>query len=223
MRGLSVGDKRSDPPGIAAGLVEVQAAIARLCTDAAAMESLRADPAGFAARHGHDVARLLGDVDLDRLQHFATSLVRKRATDARRLLPFTSRALGDRLAAEFSAFAAGVLPSGSRKPLADAMTFARHLQRPPVVDRSVGQAARFDWLSHNLAFRLKMSGRSPRRSLAIRRRGLWLRVACFDHEFPAISPAEAARALWPRRRTLVLFVSLFGRSSVWYWTLGRDQ
>jgi hypothetical protein len=203
------------PPSSPA-LGELQSVIARLCTDAESLAAFQADPAAFAAHYSGDTARLLGEIDVARLQHFARSLRCKRAREAGRLMPFTWRALGDRFFDAFHAHADRVVPSGSRRPLADAMAFARD-QAARSSDRAVRQAARFDWLSLNLAFRLKSSGGAPAQCHARPRRGVCLRFSHFDYEFPAISRHAAGQAAWPRRQTLVMFASAGGRSGVWYW------
>lgn len=195
--------------GLPAALGDAQALFARLCTDADALAAFDRDPAAYLTGSS-DAARSLGAIDRARLRQFARSLRWKRAREARQLLPFTSQALGDRFWPAFFDHAKRVTPNGSRKPLADAMAFTHSLQKLPSADRAVRQAARYDWLSHNLTFRLTTARAMPATRTASRRRGLWLRLARFDFAFPEAS-AE------PRRRTVVLFVSAMGRSAVWYW------
>lgn len=199
-------------------LRQTQAVLARLCTDGELLAAFERDPAGFAAQQGSHAAEMLASLDMDRLRHFSRSLQWKRAKDAGRLLPLTVLALEGRFFDEFFAYSGRVVPAGTRKPLADAMAFARHLQNADSLERDARQAARFEWMSLAAGFCLTVRGSSPMSCRARRRKGLRVRLAFFDCEFGAIDPAHAATTPWPRRRNLVLFVGVLGWSGVWYWT-----
>jgi len=207
----------TDAAAPAASLAQAQAIVARLYTDAGTLAAFQADPAGFAARCGPGAAKLLDGVDVGRLSRFARSLAAKRAQEARRLLPFTSRALGARFAEVFCARAGRVATSGPRRPLADAMAFARDLQHAPEVPREVRDAARFDGLQHAVAFRLVARGGDPVRCEARPRRGLWIRFSLFAYAFPSIDGCAPTPAAWPRRTTVVLFARVWRWGGVWYW------
>jgi hypothetical protein len=157
----------------------------------------------------------LDGLDLDRLCRFATSLRFKRAREARDLLPFTSVALSRRFTDTFEEATADTRPMGLRKPLADAMSLAAALRTSD--DVAVREAARFDWESHALRFRLVNDGGSPARCDARRRRGVYVSLRSFRFAFPAIAGRPPDVASWPRRRTVVLFVNVFGRCVVRYW------
>jgi hypothetical protein len=193
-------------------LPRLQILLARLMTDADAVEALR-DGRQPAWADGDDVATALTGVNLDQLLGYAQSLEWKRTRDARHLLPYTSAALGCGFGAAFLPFARRTRSGGNRKPLADAMAFACELatngREPQTRD-----AARYDWESLNLSWRLD---RAKDGTAFIRgRRGFGFRLQLFDHPLAALDPLQPPSS-WPRRATVVLFARGLGKWGIWYW------
>ena len=84
-------------------LAQTQALLARLFTDDDLRREFFEAPVAVATRFGlsmHDTQRLAG-IDSCEIEAFAQSLIGKRALYARRALPLTARALGDRFDALF--------------------------------------------------------------------------------------------------------------------------
>lgn len=84
-------------------LAQTQALLARLFTDDDLRREFFEAPIAVATRFGlsmHDTQRLAG-IDSCEIEAFAQSLIGKRALYARRALPLTARALGDRFDALF--------------------------------------------------------------------------------------------------------------------------
>ena len=110
-------------------LAHLQAALARLYTDAAVREELRCSPEAFAARFGleeSEVAGLVREV-LGEVEDFARALHRKRFHEAMRALPRTREILGVRLAALFDEYAAATPLGAARNPALDALAFVQWL------------------------------------------------------------------------------------------------
>lgn len=103
----------------------MQAAIARLATDAAAREALRADPAAFATRCGLDAeeSRWLAGEMSGELEDFARSLRQKRLHEALRSMPLAEELLGERCAALFREYADATPLGPARNPALDALDF----------------------------------------------------------------------------------------------------
>ncbi len=109
------------------GLIETQALLARLFTDAQARAEFFADPGASARRFGlnSEEAASLARLDRRQLDDFARSLLGKRALDARKALPLTARALGESLDPLLIAALAG--PPGTRRTHGDAAALVRAL------------------------------------------------------------------------------------------------
>jgi hypothetical protein len=109
------------------GLAEQQAALARLYTSAALRERFLSDPVGTAGYLGlaEEDAAELARLDVDRLRHFARSLVNKRLNDVSKCLPLAQRALGAAFAERFREYAADHASPGP--PREDARRFAAAL------------------------------------------------------------------------------------------------
>lgn len=110
-------------------LAEVQAALARLFTDAALRDAFFADdPEAAARRCGLDKAdaRALARLSRPDVERFAATLLRKRVAGVRAALPLTARALGP---AAFATLAAPVLTGPARpgRHRDDARAVAQHL------------------------------------------------------------------------------------------------
>lgn len=142
------------------GLEAVQAALARLYTDDRLRERFFAAPGETAAAMGlapEDAARV-ADIDREQVEAFAESLKLKRFGEVRDLLPRARASIGDEALRErFLAFAAGFLPAGLHKHVADALAFSSAL----------GDAGRFDRAALGLFWRLEGTAATPRRGLAV--------------------------------------------------------
>jgi hypothetical protein len=132
-------------------LAQLQAALARLYTDAGAREELRRAPEEFAARHRlskeetSDIMReMLGEVDA-----FARALQRKRFGEAARAMPIAQEILGVRIAALFEDFAALTPLGAARNPALDALAFEQWLLDK---NRTLLPAAENDALRYELAW-----------------------------------------------------------------------
>jgi hypothetical protein len=79
------------------GLMRTQALLARLFTDAKLRRAFFEDPRGAARGFGlsEEEAETLAALDRREVEQFARSLLGKRALDARKVLPLTTRALGE--------------------------------------------------------------------------------------------------------------------------------
>jgi len=111
------------------GLAETQRALARLYTDARLRERFFADPfkTGEEFGLGRDEAEQLARLSAPQVNFFAGTLHAKRLQEVRDLLPLTVRALGERAAPLFRAYAETNLPGGIKKHRADAAAFADYL------------------------------------------------------------------------------------------------
>jgi len=112
-------------------LAEVQVALARLFTDAAARDQLRKDPgaAATAWNLSSEELQLLERIEPRQVEFFARSLRVKRFNEVIRLLPRTHQALGKEYAELFHCFALTGVPSGLHKHRQDAIDFARYLEQ----------------------------------------------------------------------------------------------
>jgi hypothetical protein len=112
------------------GMIEVQAALARLYTDIGLARRFVDDPGGVASDLslcGDDAAYLVA-ICPDDLLFFVRSLLAKRFTAIRDILPVTEGALSDRFAPLFEQFAATVAIGGEpNKHAWDALRFASFL------------------------------------------------------------------------------------------------
>jgi len=142
---------RSGPLITMSRLAHLQAALARLYTDAAARAELRHAPGEFAARHGLDekevaeIAReVLGEVD-----DFAQALKRKRFSEAARSMPLARELLGGRFDSLFDEFAALTPTRSARNPALDALAFERWLLAG---NRAALPSAESDTLRYELAW-----------------------------------------------------------------------
>jgi hypothetical protein len=118
------------------GLAQVQAALARLYTDAAWRADFLADPEGAGAGLGLDAAevRQLAQLGPGQVQLVAGSLRRKRLNEVVKLLPLSHRALGPRFAALFWQHADAYLPRGTKRHRDDALAFAAFVARAARVE-----------------------------------------------------------------------------------------
>jgi hypothetical protein len=129
-------------------LAQTQALLARLFTD----DDLRRDffeaPIALATRFGlsmHDTQRLAG-IDRREIEAFAQSLIGKRALYARRGLPLTARALGDRFDALFrQAIGGAAREATSRSDVAALIAFLdTRVAKCELEPRWVADLARFE-------------------------------------------------------------------------------
>ncbi|MGJ0425467.1 hypothetical protein [Methylocystis sp.] len=105
-------------------LAQTQALLARLFTDDDLRREFFEAPIAVASRFGlsmHDTQRLAG-IDRREIEAFAQSLLGKRALYARRALPLTARALGDRFDALFRQAIRGAARDATNRSDAAALT-----------------------------------------------------------------------------------------------------
>jgi hypothetical protein len=143
-------------------LIEIQALLARLFTDARLRSDFFSDPIQTARRCGldDDDAQSLARLDRREVEEFARSLLGKRALDARKILPLTARVLGKDFDALF--FEAIDGPPAAMRHRADAAALARILasrrdREPPWI----GDLARYEMVFVEAA--------QPRGALLLRR------------------------------------------------------
>jgi hypothetical protein len=156
------------------GLEAVEAALARLYTDARLRERFVAAPAETAAEMGlspEDAGRV-ASVDRRQVEAFAESLWLKRFGEAAAQLGRSRAALGEEALRErFFEFARGFVPEGVHKHRADALAFASWLAA--ALEGDARDAARFDRAALGLFFRLEGAAarRRPGPAVAIVRAG----------------------------------------------------
>jgi hypothetical protein len=112
-------------------LANLQSALAELFTEPLARSAYERNRSGYTAKHGltEREAAQLAALSAAAIAAYAGTLVRKRRSEAMRLLPRTRAALGAGFAAAFDAWAAGApLPSGPRRHADDALAFCRHVR-----------------------------------------------------------------------------------------------
>ena len=198
--------------------LEVQQLLARLYTDPGMLEEFLADRDGFCARHASGCAELIRQIDPVQLEFFAVSLRSKRASELKKLLPMTVRALGVGFTEEFDRYAATTIASGDRKHLADAMAFCESLiERPRSFDDLTLETASFELLDFKVRFDLKREGRDPVVVEANPGRRPWLRFKKFAYELPALTGVDSLNQRKSERVRLALFARLPGLRGIWYW------
>jgi len=108
----------------------LQCALTELFVGAASRERYAHDPQAFARRfdlNERDRAQL-DALASSAVAAYASTLLRKRQSEAARLLPQTHAALGEEFARAFDDWAQRTrLPDGRRRYIADALGFCRHL------------------------------------------------------------------------------------------------
>jgi len=179
-------------------LAQLQAALARLFTDANLVEAFCREPGTTARRLGLTAkdAEIFAALDAAAVRNFASALTRKRVLDARKTLPLTYRALGP----EFDSLLAAEIaePSQPERRGADAALLADRLAaraaQGTVAPAWIGDLARYEaaFLAFErpergvaiLSFRFPLkiligallSGERPGRIAPRRSFGLWLRL-----------------------------------------------
>jgi hypothetical protein len=131
------------------GLAETQNALARIYTDNALRERFFADPQTVGLELGlrSDEAEQLARISAQKAAHFAASLLNKRIHEVAKLLPLSSRLLGQQFRKLFRDYAATHLPVGAKKHLEDAIGFAAFAERSPLIEHSTPL-----WASELLAY-----------------------------------------------------------------------
>lgn len=129
-------------------LAQTQALLARLFTDDDLRREFFEAPIAVATRFGlsmHDTQRLAG-IDNREIEAFAQSLIGKRALYARRALPLTARALGDRFDALFRQAIRGAGREATSRSDAAALTafLDRRVVEGELEPRWVADLARFE-------------------------------------------------------------------------------
>jgi hypothetical protein len=109
------------------GLAEVQVVLARLFVDEELRARFFSDPSAVGRSLGLDDREATGLAGLSprHVSDFAAALRRKRVDDARKIVPLTASALGDRFAPLLLASIEGALPRGRHRD--DARSLAAHL------------------------------------------------------------------------------------------------
>jgi hypothetical protein len=128
-------------------LLALQSALAELFVDPDARAHFERDAKRFAFDRGLDAveAEQLAALSSAAIAGYAAALVRKRSTEAGRLLPRTQAALGDEFAAAFAAWAPRTtLREGASRYARDGLAFCRHLLAQPSLDKHVRAAVRGD-------------------------------------------------------------------------------
>ena len=171
-------------------LAQTQALLARLFTDDDLRREFFEAPVAVATRFGlsmHDTQRLAG-IDSREIEAFAQSLIGKRALYARRALPLTARALGDRFDALFRQAIRGAARDATNRSDAAALTafLDRRVAKCELEPPWVADLARFE-----LAF--IDAGRSGA--------ALFFRAFDFDIASVASALAEGGGVSVVRRRT----------------------
>ena len=176
------------------GLAQVQAALARLFTDAGLRARFFADPIEVGRGLGLDQSETsdLASLSTGHVADFAATLRRKRVDDLRKLLPLTALALGDSFAGRASDAIQG--PNPPRRSLDDAQSLVDHLARLPSPDPPWAP----DLASYERSFRL-----AERMRLGIRVRLFRFpvgRLAVAIHRGDPIPPASTRFRLgvWAR-------------------------
>lgn len=193
--------------------LEIDELLARLYVDAMLRSEFLDDRQRFALRYGCDV-ELVTMIEPGELEFFAHSLVRKRANEARKLIPLTVSILGDDFESVFDRFAAGSIPAGYNKHFADALAFCQHV----IAERGdclAGEAASFEYATLRLKLRCVSEGGNPHVFRASVRTLPWIRLAGFSGRLRALLEKRSVDA--PAKRMLVLFLSIPGLSGIWYW------
>ncbi len=129
-------------------LAQTQALLARLFTDEDLRREFFEAPIAVASRFGlsmHDTQRLAG-IDSREIEAFAQSLIGKRALYARRALPLTARASGDRFDALFRQAIRGAAREATNRSDAAALTafLDRRVARCELEPPWVADLARFE-------------------------------------------------------------------------------
>ncbi len=128
-------------------LAQTQALLARLFTDDDLRREFFDAPIAVATRFGlsmHDTQRLAG-IDSREIEVFAQSLIGKRALYARRALPLTARALGDRFDALFRQAIGGAARDANRSDAAALTAFLdRRVAKCELEPPWIADLARFE-------------------------------------------------------------------------------
>ena len=113
------------------GLAETQKALARIYTDSDLRERFFADPQAVGQQLGlaSDEADSLARIPARQAAYFAASLLNKRIHEVAKLLPHSSRLLGQQFRKLFREYAQTHLPGGTKKHLEDAVSFAAYAER----------------------------------------------------------------------------------------------
>lgn len=131
----------------------MQAALARLCTDAAARAELRSEPVEFGKRWEMSIAETKALVEAvgGEVEQFAQSLRRKRLREAARSMPLTVQTLGAQFAPLFEKYGDAVPLGSFRKPELDALAFLQSIlsQTTPPLAAPKRDLLRFEagWLT----------------------------------------------------------------------------
>lgn len=178
-------------------LAQLQAALARLFTDANLVEAFCREPRATAQRLGLRAkdAEIFAALDAAAVRNFVGALTRKRILDARKTLPLTYRALGSEFDTLLAAEIAG--PPKPERGRADAALFADRLGA-----RAAHGAATPAWIGdlarYEAAF---LAFEQPGRGVAIRSFRFPLKIligALLSDERPGEVAPRRSFGLWLR-------------------------
>jgi hypothetical protein len=195
------------------GLKEVQAALARLFTDAAARDEFFNDPKSGAAALGlnDNDARALAEIAPKALARFAGSLKSKQILDARKRMPLVAQTLGARFADHWRA---ATESANAKRPVEEARAVAERLAKlaaqGAIEPRWIGDLARYE-----AAF-VEASGRR-----------FGVRIRWFDYPVAALAASlragDGRESLAPRRTLAVWARAPGGRLFHRAWPLWLDR
>src|SRR5215213_10715553 len=135
------------------GLKQQQDLLARLYTDEAMRRRFREHRVAVAGEFGLTEAEAndLSEIASAEIDWFANSLQSKRLREVKKLLPVTTRAIGEKLGPLFRKFSDGFNPISVKKHLEDTLGFADWLLRGSRVDAIAADIVRFESvrLRHN--------------------------------------------------------------------------
>ncbi|MCB1022316.1 MAG: hypothetical protein KDC27_20470 [Acidobacteria bacterium] len=151
------------------GLAAVQAAVARLLVDAVLRKRFLEDPAGAAVELGVSVREAAQIAHTRGLAPFADSLIRKRLSSVRQLLPRSAEQIGARFDRMFCDYARTEPSRGPRRHERDALALAAILEPDLEGDARRALAIESGWLEAAAGKRLVV--RRLRPGFAV-----WLRV-----------------------------------------------
>ena len=175
------------------GLLEQQNLLAKLYTDPAFSSEFMSDPVGIGSQAGllPDEAREIAEISSLEIESFAGSLFWKRFREVKKLLPITSRVLGEEVQNQFRIFAAGFNPISIQKHLEDAIAFCQFVKGSSGIQPAARDAAKFELaklrffgLNRNFAFAVLRHDLNPPylRRLSVT---IWMRFRGNVHRFGA--------------------------------------
>ncbi len=158
-------------------LLEQQNVLARLYTDREFRTQFNAEPLATGRNLGLSDGEIgeLSEYAREEVERFSDSLIWKRLREVEKMIPATSKLLGEQLQEAFFDFAPTFNPQDVRKHYEDAVAFCRFLQSKALTSDDIGASARFDATRltfFNESKRVSVCRLGPGRPLI----AIWLRV-----------------------------------------------